>query len=219
MPCVVDHLSISDLEQRFRSCPDPVEARHVQVIWLLAQGHTVKATSKVTAFGTRWIQQLVERYNASGPDALANGRRRNGLKPSLLTAEVLEAVRLRLAEPPPDGGLWSSRKVADVMAAHLGLGARSSPARLGGAEGARLVVAAPASQEPEVRHGRRGGGVQKKVGGCRRRGGGRPSRRPRRGVLHRRAPPRPEAGPPLGVGPEGRAPDRPSATTASSGST
>ena len=30
-------------------------------------------------------------------------------------------VRLRLAEPPPDGGVWSSRKVADVMAAHLGL--------------------------------------------------------------------------------------------------
>ena len=30
-------------------------------------------------------------------------------------------VRLRLAEPPPDGGLWSSRKVADVMATHLGL--------------------------------------------------------------------------------------------------
>ena len=121
MPCVVDHLSILDLEQRFRSCADPVEARHVQVIWLLAQGHTVGATSKVTAFGTRWIQQLLERYNASGPDALANGRRRNGLKPSLLTAEVLAAVRLRLAEPAPDGGLWSSRKVADVMAAHLGL--------------------------------------------------------------------------------------------------
>ena len=121
MPRVADHLSISDLEQRFRGCLDPVEARHVQAIWLLAQGHTVKATSKVTAFGTRWIQQLVERYNASGPAALANGRRRNGLKPSLLTAEVLDAVRVRLAEPPPDGGLWSSRKVADVMAAHLGL--------------------------------------------------------------------------------------------------
>ena len=75
----------------------------------------------MTAFGTRWIEQLLERYNASGPGALANGRRRNGLKPSLLTAEVLEVVRLRLAEPPPDGGLWSSRKVADVMAAHLGL--------------------------------------------------------------------------------------------------
>ena len=52
---------------------------------------------------------------------MANGRRRNGLKPSLLTPEVLEAVRLRLAEPPPDRGLWSCRKVAEVMAAHLGL--------------------------------------------------------------------------------------------------
>ena len=55
----------------------------MQVIWLLAQGHTVGATSKVTAFGARWIELLLARYNASGPDALANGRRRNGLNPSL----------------------------------------------------------------------------------------------------------------------------------------
>ena len=121
MARVADHLSVADLEHRFRSCPDPVEARHVQVIWLLAQGHTVGATSKVTAFGTRWIEQLLERYNASGPDSLADGHRRNGPKPRLLTPEVLEVVRLRLAEPPPDGGVWSSRKVADVIAAHLGL--------------------------------------------------------------------------------------------------
>ena len=118
---VADHLSVADLEHRLRNCPDPVEARHVQVIWLLAQGHTVGATSKVTAFSTRWIELLLGRYNASGADALANGRRRNGLKPSLLTPEVLEVVRLRLAEPPSDGGVWSSRKVADVIAAHLGL--------------------------------------------------------------------------------------------------
>ena len=118
---VADHLSVAELELRFRACPDPVEARHVQVIWLLAQGHTIGATSKVTTFGARWIEQLLERYNASGPEALANGRRRNGLKPSLLTAEVLEVVRRRLAEPPPDGGLWSSRKVAEIIAAHLGL--------------------------------------------------------------------------------------------------
>ena len=77
MARVADHLSISDLEQRFRGCNDPVEARHVQAIWLSAQGHTVGATSKVTAFGTRWVEQLLERCNASGPDALANGRRHN----------------------------------------------------------------------------------------------------------------------------------------------
>ncbi len=118
---VVDHLSVTELERRFVDCADPVEARHVHVIWLLAQGHTVGATSSVTAFGTRWIEQLLERYNASGPDSLADGHRRNGPKPRLLTVEVLEVVRLRLAEPPPDGGVWSSRKVANVIAAHLGL--------------------------------------------------------------------------------------------------
>jgi thioredoxin-like negative regulator of GroEL len=52
MARVVDHLSIAELEHRFRACPDPVEARHVQAIWLLAQGHTTAATSKVIAFGS-----------------------------------------------------------------------------------------------------------------------------------------------------------------------
>ena len=100
MARVADHLSVSELERRFVDCPDPVEARHLQVIWLLAQGHTVGATSKVTAFGTRWIEQMLERYNASGSEALADGHRRNGPKPRLLTAEVLEVVRLRRATPP-----------------------------------------------------------------------------------------------------------------------
>ena len=77
----------------------------MQAIWLLAQGRTIGATSEVTSFGTRWIEQLLERYKASGLNALANGRGRNGLKPSFLTPEVLEMVRVRLAEPPPDGGL------------------------------------------------------------------------------------------------------------------
>ncbi len=121
MARVADHPSVAEPDGRFRACSNPVEARHVQAIWWLAQGHPIGATSKVTTFGARWIEQLLDRYNASGPEALANGRRRTGLKPSLLTAEVLEMVRLRLAEPPPDGGLWSSRKVAEIIAAHLGL--------------------------------------------------------------------------------------------------
>ena len=147
MPCVADHLSILDLEQRFRGCADPVEARHVQVIWLLAQGHTVGATSKVTALGTRWIQQLLERYNASGPYTLANGRRRNGLKPSLLTAEVLDAVRLRLAEPPPDGGLWSwgwDYPDLDTAGECAGSGWRSHQADEGGGSG----LSGPVSYNP-----------------------------------------------------------------------
>ena len=53
MARVADHLSVSELERRFVACADPVDARHVQVIWLLAHGYTVGVTSKVTAFGLR----------------------------------------------------------------------------------------------------------------------------------------------------------------------
>ena len=184
MARVADHLSVAELERRFRGCPDPVEARHVQAIWLLAQGRTIGATSEVTSFGTRWIEQLLERYNASGPDALANGRRRNGLKPSLLTAEVLEMVRVRLAEPSPDGGLWSSCKVADVIAAHLGL-ERVLPQR-----GWKALKALGWSlQRPRPRNPRSATAEEaeafKKAGGCRRGRSGRPPRHPCRGVLPR----------------------------------
>lgn len=121
MARVADHLSVGDLERRYVGCADPAEARHFQAIWLLAQGRTVAATALVTAFGARWIEQLLERYNASGPEALANGLRRNGSKPKVLTPEVLDKLRVRLSEPPPDGGLWSSRKVAAFLAEQLGL--------------------------------------------------------------------------------------------------
>jgi len=41
MAQVADHLSIEELEVRYRSCADACSARHYQMIWLLAQGHTI----------------------------------------------------------------------------------------------------------------------------------------------------------------------------------
>jgi hypothetical protein len=48
-------------------------------------------------------------------------RRRNGASATILKPELLTKFHGRPREPPPDGGLWSSRKVADWMAAELGL--------------------------------------------------------------------------------------------------
>ena len=41
----------------------------------------------------------------------------------MLRPELLARLRARLTQPPPDGGLWSSRKVAAWMAGELGLAA------------------------------------------------------------------------------------------------
>src|SRR3954451_2425048 len=121
MARVAEHLSIAELEERFRTAKDPILARHVQVIWLLAQGHTSAEVSTVTSFVPRWIEQLRARYNAEGFAALGDLRRHNGRAPSLLKPDLLERLRVRLADPPPDGGLWTSRKVGQWLAGELGL--------------------------------------------------------------------------------------------------
>ena len=123
MARVAGHLSVDELEARLRSARDPTATRHFQVIWLLARGHTIADVAAVTSFGRRWIEQLLARYNAHGPEALGDLRRRNGGVPSVLRPALLERLRARLTQPPPDGGLWSSRKVAAWMAGELGLAA------------------------------------------------------------------------------------------------
>ncbi len=121
MAHVVGHLSVEEREGRLRTASEAKSARHFQAIWLLAKGHRIADVSSMTALGVRWIEKLLARYNAEGPDALGDLRRHNGTSPTILTRELLDKLRGRLAAPPPDRGLWTSRKVAAWMAGELGL--------------------------------------------------------------------------------------------------
>ena len=123
MAHVADHLSVLALEQQYRSCTDVTAARHFQTIWLLAKGHEITEVSATVSFARRWVERLLARYNAHGPQALGDLRRRNGTSPSVLRPDLLEKLKARLREPPPDGGLWTSPKVAAWMAGELGLAA------------------------------------------------------------------------------------------------
>ena len=118
---VAAHLSVDDLQQRFVASRNVREGRHVQTIWLLAKGHRVAEVSELMGFGVRWIEQLLARYNAEGPQALGDLRRGNGATASILKPELLDKLRERLREPPADGGVWTSPKVAQWMAGELGL--------------------------------------------------------------------------------------------------
>src|SRR3712207_773092 len=121
MARIVGHLPVAELEARYRAARDTTEARHFQAIWLLAQGRTFVEVAEVLAFVPRWVEQLAQRYNAFGPEALGDRRRRNGKAASLLTEDVLAALAERATAPPEDGGVWSGPKVAAWMARHLGL--------------------------------------------------------------------------------------------------
>ena len=118
---VAGHLSLAELQAGYRTSEDARLARHYQVIWLLAQGRSCAEVAQLTSLARRWVEQLLARYNAFGPSALGDRRRGNGAQPTILTPAVLDVLRERLKSPPEDGGIWTSKKVAAVMAAELGL--------------------------------------------------------------------------------------------------
>src|ERR671912_241663 len=119
MARIVDHLSVAELEARYRGARDVAEARHTQAIWLPARGRTFLEVAQVLAFVPRWVEELAARYNALGPAALGDRRRRNGRAASLLTEDVPAALAERVRTPPDGGGLWSGPKVAAWIARHL----------------------------------------------------------------------------------------------------
>src|SRR4051812_44196166 len=59
MAHVADHLSVSALEQQYRSCTDVTATRHVQTIWLLAKGHTIAEVAATVSFARRWVERLL----------------------------------------------------------------------------------------------------------------------------------------------------------------
>ena len=119
MAHVADHLSVLALEQQYRSCTDVTTARHFQTIWLLAKGHEIAEVAATVSFAP----SAPPSRHAHGPQALGDLRRRNGTSPSILRPDLLEKLKARLREPPPDGGLWTGPKVARWMASELGLAA------------------------------------------------------------------------------------------------
>jgi transposase len=113
------HLTVEELEQRYRGSVDPVERSQWQILWLLAGGMATAQVAQVTGYGVRWIQEIARRYRA-GPEAIGDRRHTNPGQAPLLDATQQEALRQALAGPAPDGGLWTGRWVAHWMSQTLG---------------------------------------------------------------------------------------------------
>ncbi len=106
------HLSLDELAGRSRACRDPVERSHWQMVWLVAQGHSGAAAARLSGYSETWVRTIIHRYNDHGPAGITDRRHANPGQPPLVPPVVRETLRERLAEPPPDGGLWTSPKVA-----------------------------------------------------------------------------------------------------------
>lgn len=116
---LVAHLDAAGVFEAYKEERDGVRRSHLQVIWLLLSGEAAASVARVTGFSVRWIEKLVDRWNAEGASGLGDRRRGNGAEP-VLDAAGLALLAAALEGEPADGGLWNGRKVAAWMSARLG---------------------------------------------------------------------------------------------------
>jgi len=117
---LIEHLDADELYHRYREEQDPIKRTHLQILWLLTNGRPAKVAAEMTGYSQRWISVLVGRYNEAGVDGLGDLRRFNPGSRPLLDAEQRERLDRALDDPPPDGGLWTGRLVAQWICGLLG---------------------------------------------------------------------------------------------------
>jgi len=116
---IAPHMTVTELEQRYRGAGDPVARSQWQILWLLAGGRSTAEVARVTGYSVRWIQEIARRYRA-GPAAIGDQRHTNPGAAPLLNHVQQAQLRAALAGPAPDGGIWTCRSVARWMSQTLG---------------------------------------------------------------------------------------------------
>ncbi|MGB3267778.1 MAG: hypothetical protein WBA89_27955 [Microcoleus sp.] len=114
------HLSLPELQQRYRQASYPVEKSHYQIIWLLASGRSSREVSQITGYSLSWIYELVWGYNRIGPKSLGDKRHEHQGADTLLNDVQQAQLWQALQSPPTEGGLWNGQKVANWMSELLG---------------------------------------------------------------------------------------------------
>ncbi len=115
------HLSVDELERRYRGAQEPHERSWYQILWLLARGQTATAIAASTGYSRYWIGQVARRYNQEGPAGMQNRRSTHSHRAApLLSSEQLAELAEAVRGPAPAGDHWSGRTVAAWMSARLG---------------------------------------------------------------------------------------------------
>jgi transposase len=114
------HLRLDELEAHYRQATDPVAHSQWHILWLLAQEHSIQEVARNTGYSATWIYTIARRYNLEGPARVGDRRHANPGSMALLSPEQQAELAAVLDQPPPTGGTWTSRKVAEWMTARLG---------------------------------------------------------------------------------------------------
>ena len=113
----VRHRTANQIFRKYRACRHPVERTRWHAIWLLARAdepRTPAQVARLVGLSDITVRAILHRWNASGPDGLADGRIGQG-STCKLTPRRRDALYAALQDRPPDGGLWTGPKVAKYV--------------------------------------------------------------------------------------------------------
>jgi transposase len=114
------HLTLDELEQRYRRADDPVARSQWQMLWLVSGGMPTAEVARVTGYSVNWVREVARRYREEGPAGVGDRRHHNPGAAPLLDAAQQEQLRVALGGPAPCGDLWTCRSVAAWMSQTLG---------------------------------------------------------------------------------------------------
>jgi transposase len=109
-----EHPAVEQLKDRYRRARDPVLRAHLQIVWQLSRGKSVAEVAELAGYSTKWVKEIYRRYQEQGVEGLGDRRHTNpgAVQRTLLSQEQQHELKQALLGPPPEGGMWSSSKVA-----------------------------------------------------------------------------------------------------------
>jgi transposase len=115
------HLTIEELEGRYRSTKDPVERSRWHFLGLLARGLTAKLVTSIMGYSAYWMGRIARRYNEQGLEGVKDGRHQSRPSTPLLSvSQQDELVGALAAGEASEGECWSGRTVAAWISQRLG---------------------------------------------------------------------------------------------------
>jgi transposase len=119
----LDDAARAELAERFNAAEHPETRLRYQMVLLSAQGHDVSEIATMTLRSHDTVTRVLHRYQEGGPDAVPR-RSPPGRAPTVTPAWEAELVRVVELDPHEVGvesATWSTRLLADYLAAHTGL--------------------------------------------------------------------------------------------------
>src|ERR1044071_4980321 len=107
------HLTAEGLFQRYRKCQQHREKIRWRALYLIAKGAIANDVAKRVGRSSGWMTNLARRYNKLGAEGVSDQRTQPPPSPPpTLNVNQAQALATALRGPTPDGGLWTSPKVA-----------------------------------------------------------------------------------------------------------